>query len=146
MKIAIGCDHAGYPLKHYLVSELSDNGFTVTDCGTYSEKSVDYPDYAGTVCKKIVSGEADLAILICGTGIGISIAANKVNGIRAALCHTEFSAVMARQHNNANVLALGANVIGKGLARSIARTFLKEPFSHGERHIRRIDKISGLEQ
>jgi len=146
MKIAIGCDHAGYPLKDYLVSELPDNGFTVTDCGTYSEESVDYPDYAGAVCEKVVSGEVDYGIVVCSTGIGISIAANKVHGIRAALCHTEFSAVMARQHNNANVLALGANVLGKGLALSITRTFLGEPFSRGDRHIRRIDKISGLER
>ena len=107
---------------------------------------MDYPDYAGKVCKMVLSHEVNNGIIICSTGIGISIAANKIDGIRAALCHTEFSARMARQHNDANVLALGGTVIGKNLALSIAEVFLSEPFSKGERHIRRISKIMSFEK
>ena len=146
MKVAIGSDHAGYELKKYLVSELQTRGYDLTDCGTDSPDSVDYPDYAGMVCDLVTSNKAHFGIVICSTGIGISIAANKINGIRAALCHTEFSARMARQHNNANVLALGGTVTGKNLALSIAEVFLAEPFSQGERHIRRINKIMSFEK
>ncbi|MBN1295108.1 MAG: ribose 5-phosphate isomerase B [Candidatus Latescibacteria bacterium] len=145
MKVAIGSDHAGFDMKTYLVTELTNRGFDIDDCGTYGPDSVDYPDYAGKVCQLVVSKKVELGIVICSTGIGISIAANKINGIRAALCHTEFSARMARQHNNANVLALGGTVVGKNLALAIAEVFLAEPFSKGERHIRRINKIMSLE-
>ena len=145
MKIAIGSDHAGYEMKSYLIDELEKQGYDIVDCGTNSRDSVDYPDFAGAVCRLIVSKEVEYGILICSTGIGISIAANKIHGIRAALCHTEFSARMARQHNNANVLALGGAVFGKNLALSIAEVFLAEPFSQGERHIRRITKMMSFE-
>ena len=145
MKIAIGSDHAGYEMKSYLIDKLEKQGYDIVDCGTNSRDSVDYPDFAGAVCRLIVSKEVEYGILICSTGIGISIAANKIHGIRAALCHTEFSARMARQHNNANVLALGGTVFGKNLALSIAEVFLAEPFSRGERHIRRITKMMSFE-
>jgi len=145
MKVAIGSDHAGFALKQYLVKELTGSGYTMIDCGTDSSDSVDYPDFAGKVCSSVNSHKAQFGILICSTGIGISIAANKVRGIRAALCHTEFSARMARLHNDANVLALGGAVFGEKLALAIAETFLNEKFSRGERHIRRIKKISSIE-
>ena len=145
MKLAFGSDHAGVGMKNFLVQELREQGHDIIDCGTNSTDSVDYPDYAGKVCELVVSKEVELGILVCSTGVGISIAANKVNGIRAALCHTEFSARMSRQHNNANVLALGGTVIGNNLALSIAETFLGESFSQRERHIRRIKKIMGFE-
>ena len=146
MKVAIGGDHAGFPLKEYLLKELTDLGYEMINCGTDSGDSVDYPDFAGEVCRRIQQNDAQLGILICSTGIGISIAANKLKGIRAALCHTEFSAVMARQHNDANILTLGGAVIGDKLALSIAVAFLKEDFSPNERHIRRIRKISESER
>ena len=146
MKIAVGSDHAGYYLKAFILAELGEEGYETIDCGTDSPESVDYPDYAGEVCRRVVGGEVDYGVVICSTGIGVSIAANKVPGIRAALCHTEFSAFMARRHNNANVLALGGNVLGNLLARSITLTFIDEHFSHGERHVRRIKKISGMEE
>ena len=145
MKIAIGSDHAGFEMKSHLVKELQNSGYDITDCGTNSTDSVDYPDYAGKVCELVTSKEVRFGIIVCSTGIGISIAANKIDGIRAALCHTEFSARMARQHNDANVLALGGTVIGKSLALSITETFLAGTFSQGERHIRRINKIMSFE-
>jgi len=145
MKIAIGSDHAGYDLKEYLVRELGDLGYEVTDCGAESRESVDYPDFAGRVCALVRNGESERGIVICGTGIGVSIAANKVRGIRAALCHTELSAYLARRHNDANVLALGGGMTGNKLALEIAKTFLEEEFSGDERHVRRIEKISRLE-
>ena len=145
MKIAIGSDDAGFEMKTHLVKELQSSGYDITDCGTNSSDSVDYPDYAGKVCELLTSKEVRFGIIVCSTGIGISIAANKIDGIRAALCHTEFSARMARQHNDANVLALGGSVLGKNLALSIAETFLAGTFSQGERHIRRINKIMSFE-
>ena len=145
MKVAIGSDHAGFALKEYLMKELSTLGYEMVDCGTDSDQSVDYPDYAGNVCKLVKNHGVTYGIVICSTGIGISIAANKIRGIRAALCHTEFSARMARQHNKANVLALGGNVLGDKQALAVATAFLSEDFSQGERHIRRIDKITTLE-
>ena len=145
MEVAIGCDHAGFNLKCYLLKELTNLGYEMIDCGTDSDAPVDYPDYVGEVCKLVKTGNARFGILICSTGIGVSIAANKLRGIRAALCHTEFSAYMARQHNDSNVLTLGGTVFGNKLALAIAVTFLSEKFSHGERHIRRIRKIQELE-
>lgn len=145
MKIAIGSDHAGFEMKTYLAEQLAREGYDMADCGTYSGESVDYPDFAERACRMVQEGEARFAVLICGTGIGISIAANKMRGIRAALCHSGFDAQMARQHNNANVLAIGGGVTGKLLARAIAVTFLGESFSDAPRHQRRIDKIANLE-
>lgn len=141
--IAIGCDHGGYELKNELIAHLEKRGFEIKDYGTYSEASCDYPEYAKQVAKAVASGEADKGILICGTGIGMSITANKVPGVRAALCGDCFSAEATRSHNDANVLCMGARVTGPGLALKIADIFLDTPFSEDERHIRRISKIEG---
>ena len=143
--IALGSDHAGYGIKSFLKHELLDSGYEVVDCGTDSTDSVDYPDYAGAVCEQILSGAARFGVLVCSTGIGISIAANKVHGIRAALCHTEFTAAMSRRHNNANVMTLGGNVLGDKQSLAILHAFLAEPYSHVERHQRRIDKMDGMD-
>ncbi|MCR5148586.1 MAG: ribose 5-phosphate isomerase B [Eubacterium sp.] len=141
MKIAIGSDHGGFALKQEVIKHLTDRGIEVTDKGCYDEKSCDYPIYAKEVTSAVTSGEADYGILICGTGIGMSITANKVKGIRAALCHDNFSAQATREHNNANVLCMGARVIGAGHALMIVDTFLDTPFSNDERHVRRISMI-----
>jgi len=144
--IAIGSDHGGYNLKMEIIKHLEKNGYEVKDFGTSSCDSVDYPDIALPVAKAVISGECEKGILVCGTGIGISIAANKVPGIRAALCTDTYMARMAREHNNANVLALGGRVLGPGLALDIVKTFIETPFSGEERHQRRIDKISSIEK
>ena len=141
MNIVVGADHGGYTLKNLIATSLKDQGHTVLDVGCNSADSVDYPDYAKPVCKSVLDGETTEGILICGTGIGISMAANKVKGIRAALCHDCFSAEATKLHNNANVLCLGGRVVGPGLAIKIVDTFLNTPFSNEERHIRRINKI-----
>ena len=138
--IAIGSDHAGYALKCEMIKHLEEKGVEFIDCGCNGE-SVDYPDIAEKTCEKVTSGEADKAILICGTGVGISISANKIKGIRAALCGDWYSAKYTRLHNDANVLCMGARVVGEGLALKIADTFLDTPFSNDERHIRRIEMI-----
>ena len=144
MKIAIGCDHGGFDHKNAIKSHLSERGFTVTDCGIYENVSVDYPDIAVKVCEEITSGRCQLGILVCGTGIGMSIAANKIKGIRAAACSDHYSAEYTRLHNNANVLCLGGRVIGIGTALELADIFTDTKFEGG-RHQRRIDKISELE-
>jgi len=146
VKVAIGSDHAGFVLKQYLFIELNNLGYEMINCGTESVASVDYPDFTRKVCDLVISREAKYGIVICGTGIGVSIAANKVRGIRAALCHTEFSARMSRQHNDANVLALGGRVFGKGLALDIAKVFLAEEFSVEDRHKKRINKMMEFEK
>ena len=139
--IAIGSDHGGFELKKEVMAHLNARGLEYKDFGTYSDASCDYPVYGKAVAKAVASGECERGIIICGTGIGISIAANKVHGIRAALCGDCFSAEATRQHNDANVLALGARVVGPGLALKIVDTFLDTPFSNSERHIRRIEMI-----
>lgn len=139
--IAIGSDHGGFELKQEIMAHLRERGLEYKDYGTYTAESCDYPDYGKAVARAVASGEAEKGIIICGTGIGISISANKVRGIRAALCHDCFSAEMTRLHNDANVLAMGARVVGPGLALKITDTFLDTPFSYDERHIRRIGKI-----
>lgn len=139
--IAIGSDHGGFELKEKLMEHLSERGLEYKDFGTYSSASCDYPVYAKTVANAVASGECDRGIIICGTGIGVSMTANKVRGIRAALCGDCFSAEATRQHNDANVLCMGARVVGEGLALKIADTFLDTPFSNDERHIRRISMI-----
>ena len=139
--IAIGSDHGGFELKKKLMEHLSERGLGYKDFGTYSSASCDYPVYAKTVANAVASGECDRGIIICGTGIGVSMTANKVRGIRAALCGDCFSAEATRQHNDANVLCMGARVVGEGLALKIADTFLDTPFSNDERHIRRISMI-----
>ena len=139
--IAIGSDHGGFELKKKLMEHLSERGLEYKDFGTYSSASCDYPVYAKAVANAVASGECDRGIIICGTGIGVSITANKVRGIRAAPCGDCFSAEATRQHNDANVLCMGARVVGEGLALKIADTFLDTPFSNDERHIRRISMI-----
>ncbi|MFA9397708.1 MAG: ribose 5-phosphate isomerase B [Clostridiaceae bacterium] len=144
MKIAIGSDHGGYSLKKVIIKHLEEKGVEFKDFGPYNEDSCDYPDYAKKVSEEVVNKNYDLGILICGTGIGIGIAANKINGIRAALCGDTFSAHAAREHNNANILTLGERVTGPGLAMDIVDSFLNAKFEGG-RHQRRVDKIMNLE-
>ena len=141
--IAIGSDHGGFALKKALMAHLDKRGLAYKDFGTYSEASCDYPVYAKAVAHAVADGECERGILICGTGIGVSITANKVPGIRAAVCGDCFSAEATRQHNDANILCMGARVVGEGLALKIADTFLDTPFSNDERHIRRISQIEG---
>lgn len=143
--IGLGCDHGGYELKQEIIKYLEKKGIPYKDFGCDSTKSVDYPIYARKVGRAIQNGECDKGILICGTGIGISIAANKMKGIRAALCTDCFSAEATRLHNDANILALGGRVVGPGLAVKIVDTFLNTEFSHEERHQRRIDLIESEE-
>lgn len=141
--LAIGCDHGGFALKQAIMKHLEARGIEYKDYGTYSDASCDYPEFGRAVAHAVADGACERGIVICGTGIGISISANKVPGIRAALCGDCFSAEATRQHNDANVLALGARVVGEGLALKIVDTFLDTPFSNDERHIRRIAKIEG---
>lgn len=144
MKIALGSDHGGFRLKESIKKDLVEKGYEVEDFGSTSTDSCDYPDFAIPVAKKVASGEFDRGILICGTGIGIGIVANKIKGVRAALCHDTFSAQATRNHNDANVLTMGERVVGEGLALKIVETFLNSDFEAG-RHQRRIDKITALE-
>lgn len=144
MKIAIGSDHGGFKLKEEIKIWLIDNGYEVCDFGTNSTDSCDYPDVSISLAQEVAKGEYERGILICGTGIGIGIAANKVTGIRAALCHDTFSARASREHNNANILTMGERVIGPGLALDIVRVWLESDFA-GDRHQRRVDKISAYE-
>lgn len=144
MKIALGSDHAGLSLKKVIIKHLEEKGIEIKDFGTYTEDSCDYPDYAYKVAVEVAENNFDLGILICGTGIGISIAANKVKGIRAAACSDTFSAHACREHNNANIIALGERVVGPGLAIDIVDAFLQAKFEGG-RHERRINKISEIE-
>lgn len=139
--LAIGSDHGGFALKREVMAHLDRRGIAYRDFGTYTEESCDYPVYAKAVAQAVSSGEYDRGILICGTGIGISIAANRVPGIRCAVCGDCFSAQATREHNDANILALGARVVGDGLALKIVDTFLDTPFSNDERHKRRISLI-----
>jgi len=145
MRVALGSDHGGYELKEVILKHLEAQGLKVQNLGTYSSDSVDYPKYGFAVGNAIIKGEADLGIVICGTGQGISMAANKIKGIRAAVCSDTFSARMAREHNNANVLSLGARVIGDGLALDIVDIFLKSEFLGG-RHALRVNLISDIER
>ncbi len=146
MKVAIGCDHGGINLKPALIKHLQEKGVEFIDYGCFDNKSVDYVDYAIKVAKSVQSKECDLGILICGTGIGMSIVANKFKGIRCGHAHDTFSARMTRLHNDANILAFGERVIGVGLMIDIVDAFLDTPFSNDERHIRRIEKISQVEE
>ena len=139
--IAIGCDHGGFALKQEIIEHFKATNVAYKDFGCYNTDSVDYPEYAKMVSEAVLSGECEKGVLICGTGIGISIAANKIPGIRCALCHDVFSAEATRQHNDANIVALGGRVIGPSHAIKVVDTFLSTPFSNDERHIRRIAKI-----
>lgn len=145
MKIAIGCDHGGFELKNEIIEFLKSENHEVNDFGTNSTDSCDYPDIALPVAEAVAAKEYEFGILICGTGIGIGIAANKVPGIRAALCSDTFSAHATREHNNANILTMGQRVVGAGLALDIVKTFISSEFQ-GDRHQNRIDKISFIEE
>ena len=142
--IAFGCDHGGFAYKKDVIEHLEKKGFKVIDCGTDSDKSVDYPIYADKVCKEIQSGNADLGILICGTGIGMSMAANKHKGIRAACCENPFSAGVTREHNDANVLCMGARVIGLSVALMMVDQFVTTEFA-GDRHVRRVEMVNSFD-
>jgi len=140
VKIALGCDHGGLVLKTEIVQWLIQAGHEVTDLGCHSQDSVDYPDFADLVCAAIIEGRSSCGILICGTGIGMSIAANRHRQIRAALCHEAFTARMSREHNDANVLCLGARVLGSGVVMDIVATWLSTEFAGG-RHLRRVSMM-----
>ena len=146
MKIAIACDHGAFDLKQKVSAHLSAKGYEVVDFGTHSKDSCDYPDFAGPAARAVASGACEKGILLCTTGIGVSIAANKVKGIRCALLSDLMSARLTREHNDTNMMAIGAAVVGEGLALEIVDTWLDTEFSHNERHQRRIDKVMALEQ
>lgn len=144
LKLCIGSDHAGFGLKTEILQQLTETGYDVEDLGTFSEESCDYPDTARAVAEAVAQGKFDLGVLICGTGLGMSMAANKVDGVRAALCSETFSARMARAHNDANIICLGSRVTGGGLALDVVRAFLDADFEGG-RHQRRVDKLTAIE-
>lgn len=144
MKIAIGNDHVGYNLKLHLIDYLKEKGYEMIDCGSHSEESCDYPIFGKKVAEAVVKGECDLGILICGTGVGISISANKVRGIRAVVCSEPYSARLARQHNDANILSFGARVIGPAIAEMIVDEFLNAQYEGG-RHQKRVELIGEIE-
>ena len=144
MRIVLGCDHGGYPAKESVISFLENNNIKVIDCGTDGLSSVDYPDFAKKVCKEILSGKADLGILICGTGIGMSIAANKYKGIRAAVVYDEFTAKACKEHNNANVLCLGSRVLDNDKIMKLIGIWLNSVYEGG-RHDKRLEKITEIE-
>ena len=146
MKIAIGCDHGALALKNVLIPHPEKQGYEVKDFGTYSLDSCDYPDFAAPAAQAVAGGECEKGIVLCTTGIGVSITANKVKGIRCALLSDVMSARMTREHNDTNMMAMGAAVVGQGLAFEIVKTWLETPFSHGERHQRRIDKVMAIEK
>ncbi len=145
MKIALACDHGGVDLKNLIVDYLTENGYEFEDFGCFSNESCDYPDFALLAAESVAQGNSDRGIVVCSTGIGVSIVANKVPGIRCAHCHDTYCAEYTRRHNDANMLALGAKVVGAGYALQIVKTFLNTEFEGG-RHQRRIDKISAVEK
>lgn len=144
MRISLGSDHAGFDLKHHLIAFLQDQGHEIIDCGTSSTESVDYPEYCANAARAVVEGRADLGIVMGGSGQGEQLAANKVTGVRAALCNDLYLARMARSHNDANVLSIGGRVVGTGLAEEIVTTFLTTEFEGG-RHQRRVDQVMAIE-
>jgi RpiB/LacA/LacB family sugar-phosphate isomerase len=146
MRIVIGSDHAGYELKQRLIPVVSAAGHTVLDVGTNSTEAVDYPDFAEAVGKAVMENRADRGILICGSGVGASVAVNKLVGIRAAVCHDSYSAHQGVEHDDMNVLVLGSRVIGPALAEDLVRAYLSANFTHEERHERRLGKVKALEQ
>ncbi len=146
MKIAVACDHGGLALKNAVMDWLGKNGYEAVDYGTDSSCSCDYPDFALKAAEAVATGECASGVLVCTTGIGISIAANKVRGVRCALCSEPFSAKMTRLHNDANMLALGGGIVGVNLGLEIVKTFLETPFSAEEKHARRIAKIAAIEE
>jgi RpiB/LacA/LacB family sugar-phosphate isomerase len=145
MRIAVGSDHAGYAMKEHLASWLAESGHAVYDLGTHSTDPVDYPDYAAAVGQAVLDGRADRGIIICGSGAGASIAANKLQGIRAGVAHDAYSAHQMVEHDDVNVLCLGSRVVGQALAEDLVKTFIDARFSREDRHVRRLDKIRALE-
>lgn len=146
MKIALACDHGAFEYKEIVKEMLTKEGHEVEDFGCHGSDSVDYPDYAGPAAQSVADGKNDRGIVICGTGIGVSIAANKIKGIRCALCGDPVSAQLTREHNDSNVLAMGQRIIGEELMKEIVRVWIHTEFSHDERHQRRIDKVMALEK
>ncbi len=144
-KVAIGADHAGYPLKVQVLEYLKQKGYEVIDLGTNSEEPVDYPDFAEAVGLAVSSGKADIGVVLCGSGVGASVAANKIKGVRAGLCHDTFSAHQGREDDDTNVLCMGARVIGPNLAFEVLQSFLQAKFSGLERHQRRLNKVLAIE-
>ena len=144
-RVAIGCDHAGFPLKAVLVKFLRERGYSLVDVGTRSRRSVDYPDYTARLCRVLQEGRAERGVMICGSGAGACVAANKMKGIRAAVCHDHYTAHQAVEHDDVNVLCLGSRVIGESLARELAEAFLQARFSGEARHRRRLRKVIALE-
>ncbi len=146
MNIVIGADHGGFELKSIIIKYLMDLGHAARDVGTYNSEPADYPDYARAVANAVIDGRAERGILICGSGVGASVAANKFPGIRAAVCHDTFSAHQGVEDDDMNVLCLGARIVGPELAKEITRTFLGAKFSGAERHVRRLDKVAAIEK
>lgn len=146
MKVAIGSDHAGFWLKEIIKKNLLDQNFEILDCGTNSEEPVDYPDITEKVARALERNQAERGIMLCGSGVGACIAANKIKGIRAAICHDNYSAHQGVEHDDMNILVLGARIIGSSLALELVQTFLKAKFSNEIRHVRRLEKIKALEQ
>lgn len=145
MQIALGCDHGGFPLKNRLRMVIEAAGHTIVDCGTDSDCSVDYPDFARKVGETILIGDADRGVLLCGSGVGISVAANKIPGIRAGICHDTYSAHQGVEHDDMNVLCIGARIVGEELAVELVRAFLSAQFTNEERHLRRLNKVLDIE-
>jgi ribose 5-phosphate isomerase B len=146
MKIAIGCDHGGFPLKKTLINAVKNAGHEVMDLGTHTPEAVDYPDFSGAVCRAILDGKAQRGIVICGSGVGATIACNKFKGIRAGTCHDTFSARQGVEDDDMNVLTMGARIIGPSLATDIVTAFLGTVFSNAERHLRRLNKVKSFEE
>jgi len=145
MRVALGCDHGGFPLKATVIAEIERLGHEALDKGTFSDAAVDYPDFAEAVGLSVRSGEAQRGIVLCGSGVGASVAANKITGVRAAVCHDTYSAHQGVEHDDMNVLTLGARVIGPEVAIELVRAFLSARFSGGERHVRRLNKVLAIE-
>jgi ribose 5-phosphate isomerase B len=146
MKIAVGCDHAGFPLKGCVIDELRQLGHDIEDLGTFDTQPADYPDYALKVGLAVASGSCERGVVVCGSGVGASVAANKVPGVRSALCHDTFSARQGVEDDDMNVLCLGARVIGPALAAEVLRAFMGARFSNAERHLRRLNKVKAIEE
>ena len=146
MKVCIGCDHGGFAIKGAVLNVLKEKGFEIFDYGVFEGETADYPDIAKKVSALVSENKCDFGVLLCGTGIGMAICANKVKGVRAAVCNDKYSAEMSRKHNNANMLALGGRVVGPDLAKMIAKIWLETPFDGGERHSRRVQMIMDIEQ
>jgi ribose 5-phosphate isomerase B len=146
MKIAFGCDHAGFKLKHQLMSEAKRLGHDIVDCGAMDEQPSDYPDFAEAVGEAVLAGKAERGMLVCGSGVGAAVAANKIHGIRAGLCHDSYSAHQGVEHDDMNVLCLGSRIIGESLAAELMRVFLEAKFTAESRHERRLQKIANIER